>query len=130
MIMAVVGGVATELADVPVVLHVFLFSFDLEVAVLLVALALCVNNGVDFQPVSFLLALEVFSAERVLLHFLLEFVAIGLLALALPLGVVLEAGDAGRVYGLQWRQHHLLSLRPHIFIARPVGTNHEANAPL
>ena len=42
-----VGRMAIVLADAPVVMHVLLFSLDFEVAVLLVALAFAVHDGVD-----------------------------------------------------------------------------------
>jgi hypothetical protein len=87
--------------------HVLLLSFYLEMAILLVALALIADNSVDLTQILLLLLEEALPAETMLLHLLLEFFPISLLSLAIPLSILLEVCDAGRSDGLlqRWQQY-------------------------
>jgi hypothetical protein len=95
----------------PIIMHILLFSFDFHVPVLFIAVPLFPHDCVDLSLFFLLLPLQALPAAIMFLHFFLELLAVGLLALFVPLRVVLKVVDArGGERLMQGRQLQFLSL--------------------
>ncbi len=76
-------------------MHVLLFSLYFEVPIFFMTMLFLTDESLDLNKIFLFLLLQMLTAAIMLLDLLLELITIGLLALAVPLCVVLEVGNAG-----------------------------------